>query len=191
MYSVLIHAVVGLALVAVSGVESAGQDPPAPNPDAKVIADFQARVKAYAALHQKLENALPTRPTERTSEMIAQHQVALERLLTRARAGAKRGDIFTDSIRPYFRRQIARALEGPDGRSVRDSIMDEDTRGVRLMINGRYPDGVPFSSVPPQILLLLPRLPEELEYRFVGDRLILLDVHANTVVDFIEKAVGR
>jgi hypothetical protein len=179
------------AFVSVATATAPGQDPPATNPDAKVIADFQARVKDYAKLHQKLESTLPPQPTEATSEKLAEHQQALERLMSRARSGAKRGDIFTDSIRPYFRRQIARALEGPDGRIVRQSITDEDTRAVRLMINGRYPDGIPLSSVPPQILLLLPRLPDELQYHFVGDRLILVDVHANIVVDFIEKAFGR
>ena len=179
------------ALVAVTLVATWGQDPAPTNPDAKTIADFQARVKEYATLHQKLEATLPKLPEAATSEQITAHQQALERLLTRARASARRGDIFTESIRPYFRRQLARALEGPDGRSVRQAITDEDTRAVRLAINARYPDDIPLSSVPSQILLLLPRLPEELQYGFVGDRLILLDVHANTVVDYIEKAVGR
>jgi hypothetical protein len=45
--------------------------------------------------------------------------------------------------------------------------------------------------VPPQVLLVLPRLPEPLEYRFVGERLILMDVHALTVADFMDNAVPR
>jgi hypothetical protein len=40
--------------------------------------------------------------------------------------------------------------------------------------------------VPPQVLAVLPKLPEELEYRFIGPRLILLDIHAHTVADYIE-----
>jgi hypothetical protein len=43
--------------------------------------------------------------------------------------------------------------------------------------------------MPPQILAALPKLPEDLEYRFIGDRLILLDAHANLVVDYIDKAL--
>ena len=39
--------------------------------------------------------------------------------------------------------------------------------------------------MPPSILLNLPKLPEELEYRFVGPHLILHDVNANLIVDFI------
>jgi hypothetical protein len=45
--------------------------------------------------------------------------------------------------------------------------------------------------MPPQVLAALPRLPEDLEYRFIGSRLILLDVHAQIVVDFIEDALPR
>ena len=160
------------------------------NPDAEVVADFLERVKQYAALHDKLESTLPTIPTATTPELIVQHQSAMERLLTRARSGAQPGNIFTDPIRAYIRRQLSRVLSGPDGERVRATILDEDTRAVRLTINARYPPTVPLSTVPPQVLLVLPRLPEPLEYRFVGDRLVLMDIHANTVVDFMEKALG-
>ena len=64
--------------------------------------------------------------------------------------------------------------------------MDENPVSVKLAVNGRYPDEVPLSTVPPQVLAVLPKLPEELEYRFIGPRLILLDVHAHTVSDYIE-----
>ncbi len=42
--------------------------------------------------------------------------------------------------------------------------------------------------MPPQILLVLPRLPEQLEYRFIGERLVLLDVHSITIVDYLDRA---
>ena len=35
------------------------------------------------------------------------------------------------------------------------------------------------------LLATLPQLPEDLEYRIVGKDLILRDVHANVIVDFI------
>ena len=169
----------------------AGQEVPAQNPDATIIEDFHARVKEYAALHEKLESTLTPLGKETTPELIGQHQRALERLIARARAGARRGDIFTDPIRAYFRRQLSRVFDGPEGRSIKASIMDEDTRAVRLTINGRYPDGVPRSAMPAQVLLALPRLPEQLEYRFVGRRLVLLDIHALTIPDFMDNAVPR
>jgi len=35
----------------------------------------------------------------------------------------------------------------------------------------------------------LPRLPKDLTYRFVGNALILIDVHANLILDFIQNAI--
>lgn len=170
---------------------AAAPQAPKENPDAPVINEFLKRVKAYHDLHEKVEKSLVPLPKESTPEAIDAHQRALERLLTRARSDARRGDIFTDEIRAYFRRQLARVVTGVEGKRLRASIMDEDTRAVRLTINARYPDSVPVSTVPPQVLLALPRLPESLEYRFVGERLMLLDVHARTVVDFFEQALPR
>jgi hypothetical protein len=50
---------------------------------------------------------------------------------------------------------------------------------------------VPLTSVPPQVLQTLPKLTEDLEYRFVGDWLILLDTHAHVVADYIDDALPK
>ena len=39
-------------------------------------------------------------------------------------------------------------------------------------------------TVPPNILAALPKLPEDLEYRFVNRHMILLDTHAH-IVDYV------
>ena len=59
---------------------------------------------------------------------------------------------------------------------------------MKLAVNGRYPDEVPISTVPPQVLAQLPKLPEELEYRFIQNNLILFDPHSHTIADFVERA---
>ena len=43
--------------------------------------------------------------------------------------------------------------------------------------------------MPPDLLAALPKLPEEFEFRFVGDRLILLDKHAHLVVDYVDNVL--
>ena len=43
--------------------------------------------------------------------------------------------------------------------------MDENTTTLKLAVNTRYPDDLPVSTMPPQVLAMLPKLPEELEYR--------------------------
>ena len=72
--------------------------------------------------------------------------------------------------------------------------MDENpvTPGaLKLTVNSRYPDSVPLTTVPPQLLQTMPKLTEDLEYRFIGDWLILLDVHAHVIADFIEDVLPR
>ena len=191
MLAHLLPGILTLALIGIAGMPDEAQNPPPANPDAAAIADFHKRVTEYAELHEKLEKTLTPLPQKPTPEQVTEHQRALERLLVRARADAKAGDIFTAPIRAYFRRQIARVLEGPAGQAVLDSILDEDTRAVRPRVNSRYPPNIPVSNVPPQILLVLPRLPDQLEYRFIGERLVLLDVHSYTIVDYIDRALSR
>jgi hypothetical protein len=60
---------------------------------------------------------------------------------------------------------------------------------VPLKVNAPYSEGAPLSTVPPNVLAALPQLPEALEYRVVGKHLILRDVKANIIVDFIPNAV--
>ncbi|HET7746031.1 MAG TPA: hypothetical protein VFM29_01940, partial [Vicinamibacteria bacterium] len=58
-----------------------------------------------------------------------------------------------------------------------------------LTVGGIYPDGAPFSSVPPDLLMKLPQLPDQVRYRFVGRALILRDTEANVILDFIPDVV--
>jgi hypothetical protein len=159
------------------------------NPDAMVLADFQKRVEDYVALHKKLEASLPHLPKEATPQQIDQHQRALSTLMREARAGAKPGDLLTPAMQQQVRHLLRQVFQGTQGKQLLSSIFDENPVDVRLTVNGRYPDEVPLSTVPPQVLLNLPTLPEDLEYRFVGRRLILLDTHAHTIADYMDRAL--
>lgn len=156
--------------------------------DARAVADFNERVKAYSALHQKLEATLPPLPKETDPQVVTGHQRALEKLILAARRTAKPGDILTPEAQTVFRQLLARVFGGRDGRELKAVILDENPGQIGLKVNSRYPDEVPLSTVPPQVLSALPPLPEELEYRFIGERLILLDVHAHTIADYMDNA---
>jgi len=162
--------------------------------EAQALATMNDRVKAYIELHQKIERSLPKLPDEATQEQIVENQRAFETLLRQARATAKPGDIFTPEARPVIKRLLATIFGGPDGQQLKASIMDEnpvDPVALKLTVNGRYPDTVPLTTVPPQVLQTLPQLTEDLEYRFIGDWLILLDTHAHVIADFIDNALPK
>jgi hypothetical protein len=162
------------------------------NPNAKAIAEFQEEVEEYVELHRKLEATLPDLPVEATPQQIDERQRALGALVQTARRGAKQGDIFEREVRPVIRKLLAGLFLGPDGKRLRSTINEENPgEVVKLTVNARYPDTIPISTVPPKVLSLLPPLPPELEYRFIGTTLILLDSHAHIIVDYLPAAVPR
>jgi len=166
-------------------VNEARSLPPA---DAQALAEFSQRVTNYAELHRKLEGTLPSLPKDTTPQVIDNHQRSLEKLIRAERKAAKPGDILTPETQRIFRQVFARVFTGQKGRELKATIMDENPGNIALTVNSRYPDEVPLSTVPPQVLSSLPKLPEELEYRFIGERLILLDTHAHTIADYMDNA---
>jgi hypothetical protein len=159
--------------------------------DAQALSTMNERLGDYIDLHTKLERSLPKLPKDATPQQIDRNQRAFEALIRKARATAKPGDIFTSEARPIIKRLLATVFGGPEGKELKVSIMDENSTGITISVNGRYPDKVPLSSVPPEVLQTLPKLTEDMEYRFIGDRLILLDTHAHVVADFIDDALPK
>lgn len=185
-------ATIAIAVFAISTgtAQRSGATPPT-RLDPKVTSDFMERVNAYAALHRKLEQAGPTLPDEATPQQIDQAQRALAARIQAARADAARGDLFRPEMTAYVKDLLKRVFAGPEGRQLRSSIMDENVKFIALKVNLRYPDAIPLATMPPEVLEALPELPEEMEYRFVGEQLILLDPHAHLVADFIPDALPR
>lgn len=182
----------GVLVGAAAGLQAPGKPPspvqaekPPVNPDAKALADFNERIRKYMELHNKLEATLPKLPEQADSARIADRPAQLAKLIAGARATARPGDIFTQPVRQIIRRVLRNALRGPAGQKLRAEILDENTKPVPLRINGPYPSDVPLSTVPPKVLEVLPRLPEDLEYRFVERHLILFDNHAQIIADYM------
>ena len=159
--------------------------------DAAALATMNDRLKDYVDLHLKLEAELPRLPDEATPEQIDKNQRAFEQRMRIARAGAKQGDIFTPEAQVVIKRLLETVFGGPDGKQLKASIMDENPVSVKLVVNGRYPDAVPISTVPPQVLQTLPKLTEDLEYRFINDNLIILDSHAHVIADYISDVLPK
>jgi hypothetical protein len=160
--------------------------------DAQALATMNDRLKEYISLHVNLERTLPPLPKEATPQQIDRNQRLFEQRIRQVRATAKQGDIFTPEAQPVIKRLLAAVFGGPEGQQLKASIMDEnpvDPVKLKISVNSRYPDSVPLTTIPPQVLQTMPQLTEDLEYRFIGDWLILLDTHAHTIADYIEHAV--
>ncbi len=160
---------------------------PAVNADAAAIADFLQRVEAYAALRQKVDGTLKEPTGDGRLEAFRDHELEFARLIQKERPNAKAGDVFTKPMRNIVRRLLASVFRGPAGQEIKKSILDEETGHINLQVNAQYPEGAPLSTMPLQVLQGLPKLPEGLEYRFIGERLILLDAHARLIVDVVDR----
>jgi hypothetical protein len=160
-------------------------------PDGTVVAEFNRRIKDYMALQSELESTLKDLPDKASPREIDANQRALGALIAKARSDAKPGQVFAPEMQAFARGVIRHVLEGPDGAKLKASIQDENPQDTAVQVNGRYPDAVPLSTMPPDVLAALPQLPEELEYRFVGNRLILLDAKAHIVVDYVSDVFPR
>ena len=154
--------------------------------DASVVTDFDRRVKEFVQLRDRLVGDLPKLPDKAEPKQIDAHQRALLAAVGKERANAKQGDVFIPGMQKYVRGVVRRVLTGPEGANIKASLMDENPMSAKISVNSRYPDTVPMSTMPPDILAALPALPEELEYRFVGNRLILLDVQSHIIVDYVD-----
>jgi hypothetical protein len=178
-----------LVVIALVVPAAAGHDPQPPrvNADAATLADFTKRVNAYAELHKKVDSALKEPSREDRPEDFIEHERAFAKLMQKERPYAKPGDVFTKPMRNIVRRLLAGVFRGPEGREIKKSILDEYTANALLRVNTQYPEGAPFSTVPAQVLQGLPKLPDGLEYRFIGRRLILLDAHARLIVDIVNR----
>lgn len=190
MTGFLSHSLLAIALMA-SPLTFASPDLPvaqATNADAQTLADFQARVKNYLALREKLMKGTPALPDKATPDQIEAHQRAIGQLVMAARKGARKGDLFGADMTVLVRRLLGPIFKGPDGAAIRNAILEEPQPLVPT-INTRYPDDVPVSTMPPEILKALPKIDETLEFRFVGRHLILMDVPAHLIVDIVDNVM--
>ena len=164
---------------------------PRDTPDFKIqiwgvaTADFDARMLDYAALRERVQHGLPPLRITNDPREIRRAEYALAKRIRAGRSGAHGGEIFTAEITAAFKNALI--LETRP--AVCAAILDDNPGPFSYDINDTYPKRRPLSSVPPGILMLLPRLPADVYYRFVGRELILHDTRANVILDRIPDAI--
>jgi hypothetical protein len=149
------------------------------------VAEFTLKMDEYSQLRQSLQQGLPPlQVTERVSEIYRAERLLAERI-RRARSGASRHDIFTDETRRAFR-QLLQPVTTPEACAF---IADDNPGEWGWSVNSEYPKERTISSVPPAFLAVLPRLPDDIFYRFLDTDLVLHDMRANIMLDRIDNAI--
>lgn len=155
----------------------------------QVIDDFKKRVAGYDDVSSKLEAQVYPASTELDPATIHARQKELAARIIKALPNWKQGDIFTPAAARLFKRRIAEVISGPEGANIKGAIFDDAPGDMPIKVFTEYPSGVPIATLPAQMLQLFPVLPKELEYRFLGPNLILMDIAAFLIVDVIPDAI--
>jgi hypothetical protein len=179
-----------VAVVLLCSAASGAEDP--------ALKQFQDRLDAYVKLRKEVANKVPPLKKDAKPAEIQQRELALAAAIQKARSGAQPGDILAADVKPIINRVLTGALaKGNGSRKLRESIKEGNPKHERapgevvpvIAVNAIYPTNAPLSTIPPSLLLRLPKLPTDLEYRFVGRTLVLRDRQANMIVDFLKEAV--
>jgi hypothetical protein len=155
------------------------------------LAAFHRAVQQYVDLHRRLAAGLPPLVVTSDPEQICRAVDALAAAIRAERSEAHIGNVFTKEGGPVFRTRIHAALDrNAYDASVLLRAMDVDDDGgcEPLTINGAFPF-LSGNAMWPFMIDALPMLPAELQYRFVGRDLVLLDVDAQLVVDILPAAL--
>lgn len=160
--------------------------------DAAALHQFEEAIATYLALRQTLVLEKITGPTPNsTSTELNRASDVLAAAIQRARAKAKPGDLFVAPFTPVLKRRVVEVVRSENLGPVLADIDDESPGQVTPTVHLRFPVAAPMATMPPSLLAALPPLPKVLEYRIVGEYLVLRDVEAALIIDFIPAAIPR
>jgi hypothetical protein len=157
---------------------------------------FSQRVDQYVKIRDASRQKVPGLPKDATPEQIQKHEQALVVEIRTVREGAKPGDVFAADVRPLFLKILKENFAGPANKEARETArqgnpgreLEKGESAPAILVNAVYPKSAPLSSVPPLLLLQLPKLPKDVEYRFSGQTLLLFDSLSNLIIDFMKGA---
>ena len=180
----------GTALVAATAACDKPESQPPADPTKQVFEDFAKRVDNYMKVRKPLADSVGELDPTKSQAEITARGVGLANALIAARAQAKPGDIFTPEVATILATLIKQeySRRSEPVQETRDDQQDELPDFVPT-VNQVYPTTYPLATFPATLLPLLPPLPEQLEYRVVQHYLVIRDVEANVIIDFMPNAV--
>jgi hypothetical protein len=160
------------------------------NPQAAALNEFSKRLQAYLQLREDLGRKLePMTPTASASQLQARQQ-ALAAALRNARVRAKPGDLIPVDVQQQIRETVQADFKRRTPATKKASL-EEVPKGPMPGINKDYPEQAALPTVPPLLLASLPRLPDNLQYRFFGRHVVILDGDVEIVIDYVQNALPR
>lgn len=153
--------------------------------DQAVLTDFAQRVQSYVELRDRMARTVLPLETLPDPGEIRRRTDALAAAIRSARQNARQGDIFSPEIAQLIRRAVRTGCDLDYAELLALVNEDLDAPLPAPTVHARWPLGVPVPTMMPDMLAALPRLPAGLEYRFMNRALVLRDIDANLILDFV------
>jgi hypothetical protein len=151
---------------------------------------FESRINSYLTLRRTIvDEAVRRTPATADGEFALREAIAAG--LREARRNAQPGDLLGTDVTTQaiaaVRSDLAHRTQ-----AERDAVLAEVPAVDNVRVNERYPHNAPLATMPPLLLQQLAPLPPELQYRFLGTALIVLDADTAIVVDVVPHVIdGR
>jgi hypothetical protein len=168
-----------------------GPQPTAAPAERAALAQFEAAIADYLAMRRRLTNEVPSPAPNSTSVQLNNASDALAAAIQRSRQNAAVGDVFVTPVTPVFKRRVDDAVRTANLRQVLAEIDDEEPTVLAPKIHLRFPAASEMATMPASLLAVLPNLPKELEYRIIGRFLVLRDIDAALIIDYIPDLIPR
>jgi len=142
--------------------------------------------KEAAQEAEKVPNKAAPNAAAEQSVRTRQNSLA-DALRSRLRPNAKQGDLFSPPVAAEIQKEIKAMFDSPQ----RDLLIDEMAEQMNTPANTPKPtinQRLVAPRVPPRLIDVLPPLPKQLEYDFTDRSLVLRDIDADLVVDFVSEA---
>jgi hypothetical protein len=184
---VLPIAVVLTSIVAPSGFDPRPPDAGVPVREQKALSSFLRAVDDYVVVYRVIE---PLEPDALCLPDGGYGSVTDLRSRTLDERSLKEGAIFDAEVANLFRQRLAATvrLYGSAPLDLVSTMNREELTAPFVTVGKPLPWGVGSPALT-WLFVALPVLPEELDYRLVARDLVLLDVHANVVVDVLRDAL--
>jgi hypothetical protein len=157
--------------------------------DAPFADPFEARLAAYTDLRRAIADDL-LRDAVAGADARDEFRAILATAIQQARRDAQPGDILCAEIVGRLLGSVRRDFASRQPAEQQAMFIEVPAVPV-VRVNDFYPPDAPLATVPPLLLQQLEPLPPELQYRFLGNALILLDVDTRLIVDVVSNAFRK
>jgi hypothetical protein len=169
--------------------KEAAKTAPGVNALALSLQEFQTRLDQYLTMRTDFSNKLTPLTLTADAAILAERQSSLAAAIKTARANAKRGDLIPAPVAELIATTVREDFKRRNPTAKVGVFVEVPDNTAASLINKTYPADLALPTVPPLLLGNLPKLPDNLQYRFVGHDVAILDGDLQIVIDYIARAL--